>query len=69
MTDQTSARETSTIQGPQTREALLELHAAARGRRDAAVLGSDEFRQATLEVGEIEIEIAALETGVPASRR
>lgn len=54
---------------PRTRRELLELHRAARARRDAAPLGSQEYREAVLEVGEIEVEISAVETGVPASRR
>ena len=54
---------------PATRRELLALHAQARGRRDAATLGSEAFRAAALEVGDIEIAIAALETGVPASKR
>ena len=69
MTDQTSTREGSMQERPRTRDDLLRLHADARRRRNAAVLDSEAYRQATLEVGEIEIEIAALETGVPPNRR
>jgi hypothetical protein len=44
-----------------TREGLMELHRAARARRDAAALGSDEFRAAAEEIARIEIEIARIE--------
>jgi hypothetical protein len=46
---------------PATRAELLELHAAARRRRNAAPLGSDEQRAAIDEVGRIEIRIADIE--------
>jgi hypothetical protein len=46
---------------PQTREELLKLHAAARHRRDAAELGSREFRKAAEEIARIEVEIARIE--------
>lgn len=49
-----------------TREALMQRHAAARQRRDDAVLGSDEFRQAAEDVARIEIAIAALVEPKPA---
>jgi hypothetical protein len=48
-----------------TREELMERHAAARARRDDAILGSDEFRAAAEEVARIEIAIAALEEPPP----
>lgn len=51
---------------PQTRESLMREHAAARGRRDAATLASDEFRHAAEEIARIEIAIAALEEPPPA---
>jgi hypothetical protein len=44
-----------------TREDLLAEHAAARRRRDAAPLGSEEFRSAVDEIGRIEVEIARIE--------
>ena len=44
-----------------TREQLLERHAEARRRRNAAPLGSHEWEQASDEVGRIEIEIARVE--------
>lgn len=43
------------------RESLMERHAVARRQRDAAPLGSDQFRAAAEEVARIEIEIARLE--------
>jgi hypothetical protein len=46
---------------PKSREQLLEEHAAARRRRNAAPLGSDEHREAVEAVGRIEIEIARVE--------
>ncbi len=42
------------------REELLKEHAAARHRRNAAVLGSEEHRKAVAEVGRIEVELAKL---------
>jgi hypothetical protein len=44
-----------------TREELLAEHAAARHRRDAAPLGSEEHRAAADEIGRIEVEIARIE--------
>ena len=69
MTDQPGEGRSGMTTLPTTRRELLELHAQARARRDAATLGSEAFRAAALEVGDIEIAIAALETGVPASKR
>src|SRR5918992_4713722 len=46
---------------PDTREGLMLLHAAARGRRDTSALGSEEFRAAAEEVARIEGAIAAIE--------
>jgi hypothetical protein len=48
----------------------MEKHVAARARRDAAELGSDEYREAAEEVGRIEVAIAKLEeppTALPVS--
>jgi hypothetical protein len=42
-------------------------HAAARARREAAPLGSDEYRVAAEEVARIEVAIAAMEEPGPAS--
>jgi hypothetical protein len=46
---------------PSTREALLALHAEARGRRNAAPLGSPAFRAAVIDLERIEVRIAAIE--------
>jgi hypothetical protein len=43
------------------RSQLMQQHVAARARRDAAALGSDEFRDAAEEVARIEVAIAKLE--------
>jgi len=48
-----------------TRETLMERHRVARERREAARLGSDEYRAAAEEVAEIEIAIARLEEPPP----
>ncbi|MBM4409450.1 MAG: hypothetical protein FJ038_12840 [Chloroflexi bacterium] len=69
MSDQRKEPRGAMTPWPTTRRELLVLHAEARARRNAALLGSEAYRRAALEVGEIEIEIAALETGVPASKR
>jgi transcription elongation GreA/GreB family factor len=53
---------------PKTRPELLELHMAARRRRVAAALGSEEYREACEEIAAIEIRIAEIERPVhPAS--
>jgi hypothetical protein len=46
---------------PQTREALLPLHEAARRRRNEAKLGGKEWEAASNDVVRIEVEIARLE--------
>jgi hypothetical protein len=46
---------------PPDRSALMQQHAAAKARRDAAPLGTDEFRAAAEEVARIEVAIAELE--------
>jgi transcription elongation GreA/GreB family factor len=43
----------------------MEGHRAARARREAAALGSDEYRAAAEEVARIEIAIAQLEEPPP----
>ncbi|CAN5137011.1 hypothetical protein BH24CHL7_BH24CHL7_11630 [soil metagenome] len=48
-------------QQTQSRAGLMEQHAAARARREAADLGSEAFRVAAEEVARIEIAIALLE--------
>jgi hypothetical protein len=47
------------------RTKLMEQHAAARARREAAPLDSDEFRAAAEEVARIEVAIAKLEEPPP----
>jgi hypothetical protein len=44
---------------------LMEQHVAARARREAAALGSDEYRAAAEEVARIEVAIAAMEEPKP----
>ncbi len=46
---------------PESREALLVLHRAARGRRDAAPLESEERAAAMEEIGRIEVQFARIE--------
>jgi len=53
---------------PMTREELLEEHAAARRRRNAAPLGSEAFKEAVVEVEQIEVEIARLERAMDPPR-
>ena len=47
---------------------LLEQHAAARRRRNAAELGGHEWEQASAEVGRIEVEIARIERAMDPPR-
>jgi len=53
---------------PKTREELLEEHAAARRRRNAAPLGGEAFKDAVVEVERIEVEIARLERAMDPPR-
>ncbi len=46
---------------PATRDELLDRHTAARRKRNAAPLGSEEHRAAVDEIGRIEVRIAAIE--------
>jgi hypothetical protein len=46
---------------PDSREALLVLHRAARRRRDAAPLDSEERASAMEEIGRIEVHVARIE--------
>ena len=46
---------------PDTRPELMALHAAARARRNAAALGSPDFRAAITDLERIEIRIAAVD--------
>ncbi len=50
-----------------TRTRLMEQHVEARRRRDAADLGSDQYRAACEEIARIEIAIAASEEPSPAA--
>jgi hypothetical protein len=61
-------RQAAGTQLPATREALLERHAEARRRRNAAALGSHEWELASAEVGRIEIEIARIERAMDPPR-
>ena len=49
------------VQLPGTRAELLALHAETRRRRNAAQLGSPEYREAVELIGLIEVEIARLD--------
>lgn len=51
-----------------TREQLLEQHAQARRRRNAAPLGSEAWADASAEVGRIEVEIARIERAMDPPR-
>ena len=51
-----------------TREALLTEHVAARRRRDAAPLGSDDYRKALEDIATIEVEIARIERSMTPPR-
>ena len=53
---------------PDNRDSLLELHAAARRRRNSAALGGAEHRDAVDELGRIEIRIAAVERAMTPPR-
>jgi hypothetical protein len=46
---------------PASRPELMDLHRAARARRNAAALGSEAFRAAVDEIARIEVRIAALD--------
>ncbi len=64
VTEQPTAADQPTAPAEATRphrEALLREHAEQRRRRDAAPLGSEEFRAAAIRIAEIEVEIARLE--------
>ena len=49
------------------RDELLVQHRAARAQRDAAALGSAEFRAAAEEIARIEVQINRLEEPDPAA--
>jgi hypothetical protein len=44
----------------------MERHVVARAKRDAAPLGSDEYRAAAEEIARIEVAVAQLEEPPPA---
>lgn len=46
---------------PATRPELMDLHRAARERRNAAPLGSPAFRAAVMDLEKIEVRIAAID--------
>jgi hypothetical protein len=46
---------------PGSRSELMDLHRAARARRNAAPLGSEAFRSAVVELARIEVRIAAID--------
>ena len=46
---------------PDSREALLVLHQAARRRRDSAPLESEDRAAAMEEIGRIEVQVARIE--------
>jgi hypothetical protein len=46
---------------PDTRDALLVLHAEARRRRAAATLGGEDYRAACEDIATIEVRIAEVE--------
>ncbi len=46
---------------PNDRESLLKLHQAARRRRDAAPIQSEERAEAAFEIERIEIHVARIE--------
>jgi hypothetical protein len=55
-------------EGVKTRAELLLEHQAARGRRNAAVLGSEAYRAACDDIGRIEVEIARVERSMTPPR-
>ena len=57
----TTSRTSQATTLPDNRDALLVLHRAARRRRDAAGLMSEERVAATEEIARIEIHIARIE--------
>ena len=53
---------------PESREALLVLHRAARRRRDAAPIDSRERAEAMAEIGRIEVQVARVERAMEPPR-
>ncbi len=64
----TAASTTPTGAAQPTREQLLVQHAEARRRRNTAPLGSEEWAEASAEVGRIEVEIARVERAMDPPR-
>ncbi len=62
-TDRTSAQDSA--DRARQRDDLLAQHRAARARRDAAALDSDDFRAGAEEIAGIEIQINRLEEPDP----
>jgi hypothetical protein len=54
---------------PDTRDALLVLHAEARRRRATAPLGGEAYRQACEDIATIEVRIAEIEVAASAGTR
>ncbi len=52
-----------------TRSQLLEEHAAARGRRNGAPLGSEAWKAAVTDLERIEVEIARMERAMDPPRQ
>jgi len=68
MNDQPADRATTRSNSQDSRgdrTTLMQQHVAARARRDAAPLGSDDYRAAAEEVTRIEVAIAAMEEPKP----
>jgi len=61
MVDARNSSATAPARPAPTRTELLTRWMAARRRREAAQLGSEEFRQAVIEVGELEVMMNALD--------
>ena len=63
-----AARASTPAAADPTREQLLEQHAEARHRRNAAPLGSEAWAEASADVGRIEVEIARIERAMDPPR-
>lgn len=63
----TEPTESTQSERSKKRDELLERHRAARARREAAALGSDEYRAAAQEIATIEVQINRLEEPDPAN--
>jgi hypothetical protein len=70
VSERTSATESAAASADERakqRDVLLVEHRAARAKRDAAALGSAEFRAAAEEIARIEVAINRLEEPDPAA--